>query len=248
MKVLAINSCPQKDKGNTARFLGPFLDGMRDAGAVVDLVYGRDLMIFPCCGNLNCTIKTSVKCIQFDDMEWLRPKMCQADILVLASPRYCDGAVMPDGFTGPMRALLDKLKTHEQPCIELLEGSPGRIPRENVNLKKIVLVSNQGFLEIDDLDPVLTHVKAFCINSYPELSGTIFQPYYVFLRCGFEEGTSILDIPGSARNAGFLLMQEIKMSVKEDKIVSRELKQGDNSIRTSVVGEESFNDRQKRRG
>lgn len=32
MKVLAINSSPKMDKGNTAMILTPFLEGMREAG------------------------------------------------------------------------------------------------------------------------------------------------------------------------------------------------------------------------
>jgi multimeric flavodoxin WrbA len=41
MKVLAINSSPRMDKGNTALILNPFLEGMKEAGAEVDLFYTR---------------------------------------------------------------------------------------------------------------------------------------------------------------------------------------------------------------
>jgi multimeric flavodoxin WrbA len=36
------------DKGNTALILGPFLEGMRAAGAEVELFYTRKLKINPC--------------------------------------------------------------------------------------------------------------------------------------------------------------------------------------------------------
>lgn len=38
MKVVAINSRPNMGKGNTALVLDPFLDGMREMGAEVELL------------------------------------------------------------------------------------------------------------------------------------------------------------------------------------------------------------------
>ncbi len=38
VQVLAINSSPLMDKGNTALILDPFLEGMKEAGAEVELV------------------------------------------------------------------------------------------------------------------------------------------------------------------------------------------------------------------
>ncbi|WP_332882068.1 flavodoxin family protein [Methanosarcina horonobensis] len=47
MKVLAINSSPRMDKGNTALILNPFLEGMKEAGAEVELFYTKKLNINP---------------------------------------------------------------------------------------------------------------------------------------------------------------------------------------------------------
>ena len=58
MKVLAINSSPKMDKGNTAMILNPILKGMREAGAEVELFYTRKLNIKPCTGEIDCWIKT----------------------------------------------------------------------------------------------------------------------------------------------------------------------------------------------
>jgi len=43
MKVLAFNCSPKMDKGSTALILTPFLDGMREAGATVEIFYTRKL-------------------------------------------------------------------------------------------------------------------------------------------------------------------------------------------------------------
>ena len=50
MKVVAINSSPNMDKGNTALILDPFLEGMREVGADVELFYTRKMKINPCQG------------------------------------------------------------------------------------------------------------------------------------------------------------------------------------------------------
>ena len=97
MKALAINSSPNKGKGNTALILKPFLEGMKEAGAEVELYHTSDLKINPCQGDLSCWLRTPGECIHNDDMSWLAPKIAKADILILASPVYCDG------ITGPMK-------------------------------------------------------------------------------------------------------------------------------------------------
>ncbi len=48
MKVIAINGSPKVDDGNTARILNPFLEGMEEAGAEVELFHTRKLKIKPC--------------------------------------------------------------------------------------------------------------------------------------------------------------------------------------------------------
>jgi multimeric flavodoxin WrbA len=83
MKVLAINSSPKRDKGNTALILNPFLDGMREAGADVELLYTSDLRINPCHGDFSCWTKTPGICGQKDDMNMINEKMRQAEVLVL---------------------------------------------------------------------------------------------------------------------------------------------------------------------
>jgi multimeric flavodoxin WrbA len=45
MNVLAINGSPHMDDGNTAMILNPFLDGMKEAGANVELIYTRKLKL-----------------------------------------------------------------------------------------------------------------------------------------------------------------------------------------------------------
>ncbi len=88
--VLAINSSPKRAKSNTSLILNPFLDGIKEAGAEVELFYTRDLKIKPCTGEFNCWVKHPGECYQQDDMKQLYPKLKEADILVFATPVYVD--------------------------------------------------------------------------------------------------------------------------------------------------------------
>ena len=64
MKVLAVNSSPKRHKGNTALLLDPFLEGLKQAGAEVELYCTKELNIGPCEGELNCWLKTPGYCFQ----------------------------------------------------------------------------------------------------------------------------------------------------------------------------------------
>lgn len=80
MKVVAINSSPNMGKGSTAMILTPFLEGMKEAGAQIELFYTKKLDIKPCQGEFNCWLKTPGKCFQQDDMQMLLPKLGSSDI------------------------------------------------------------------------------------------------------------------------------------------------------------------------
>jgi multimeric flavodoxin WrbA len=77
MKAIAINASPMMDKGNTAAILTPFLDGLKEAGAEVEIYYTKKLNTKPCQGEFNCQIKTPGKCFLEDDMKMLLPKLVE---------------------------------------------------------------------------------------------------------------------------------------------------------------------------
>lgn len=202
VKALVINTCPRRDNGDVATLLGPFLEGMKEGGAEVELHYARDLTIFPCCGNLNCTIRTPGKCMAYDDMIWLRQKIGQADILVLASPLYFGGVVGPEGATRSLKALLGRLAPGQQHSADMPYEHAVHTTKEPVNLCKVVFVSGCGFWEIDNFYPVLTHIKSLCHNTFPEFAGNIGDGHGVILNGAIRSGASMGDAITSARSAG----------------------------------------------
>lgn len=205
LKVLAINACPEKEKGDIAGLLGPYLEGIKSAGADVELYYSRDLTVFPCCGNLNCTVRTPGDCMAHDDMRWLRRKIGRADVLVLASPRYFRGITGPEGATGPLRSLLMRLVPGRQAPAEAPYEHAVHTTKEAANLRKVVFVSGCGFWEIEGLYPALTHIKALCNNSLPDFSGCITAKHGVLLDGAFASGMAETEVSTVARQSGYRL-------------------------------------------
>lgn len=196
MKVLVIDS----SNGSMGVLLDPYLEGIRAAGAEVEVYNGRDLVVYPCCGNLNCTVSTPGKCMPYDDMRWLLPKIGGGDALVLASPLYFDGVVGHE--TPSLRSIKARFVPDMEPSVNHTYEHAVHTTRKAVRLRKVVLVSGCGFWEIDGLNPVLTHIKAFCTNSYPGFEGNLPGQRQAILRGGLKEGTSGDDIVKLANDAG----------------------------------------------
>jgi multimeric flavodoxin WrbA len=205
------------DKGNTAVILHPFLDGMRAAGAEVELLYTKKLNIKPCQGEFNCWFKTPGECFQEDDMRLLHPKLSAAEVWVFATPVYVDG------FSGPMKNLLDRLIPHVQPFFELRDGHCRHPKREQEKLEKVVLVSNCGFWEMDNFGPLLVHMEACCRNLGAEFAGALLRPHGPALKMMLETGAPVTDVVDAARVAGRQLIEEGRMDEQTLGTVSRTL-------------------------
>lgn len=217
MKAIAINASQMMDKGNTAAILIPFLDGMREAGAEVEIYYTKQLNIKPCQGEFNCQIKTPGKCFQKDDMEMLLPKLVEADIQVFATPVYVDG------IAGSLKCLWERTVPLANPLFELRNGHCYKRRRKDSDTGKVVLVSSCGYWEMDNFDPMLAHVKARCRNINREFAGALLRPHSSALKIMTSRGIPINDIFEAAREAGHQLVREGKMSSQIMAAISRPL-------------------------
>jgi multimeric flavodoxin WrbA len=217
MKVLAINGSPMKEQGNTAAILTPFLDGIREAGAEIELFNTKSLKINPCQGEFNCWFKTPSKCFQKDDMQMLLPKFSQADLWVFATPLYVDG------MSGPMKNLLDRLIPLLEPFLELRDGHSRHPLRKGVKRGKLVLVSNCGLWEPENFEPLVAHVEAACKNLNREFAGAVLRPNGPILRAMAEMGAPADDVLEAVKNAGRQLVKEGRMKPETLEVVGREL-------------------------
>ena len=196
-------------EGNTAMILNPFLEGMKEAGAEVDLFYTRKLKIGPCNGDMSCWFVNPGTCGQKDDMQMLLPKFKEADVIVWASPVYYSGV------TGPLKNLMDRqLPLH-------MQGELGS------KKQKIVLVSTCGAWEVSMFDPLLLQMNA--LYSRPEgssdFAGALLRPMAEGVKEMLKAGETGLveSVFRAAKEAGRQLAKEGKISEELQKEVSREL-------------------------
>jgi multimeric flavodoxin WrbA len=217
MKVVAINSSPMMGKGNTARSLGPFLEGMEKAGAEVRLFYTKKLNIQPCQGDFHCWVRHPGECFQDDDMAELLPLFSAADVWVFATPVYVDGV------SGSLKALMDRMIPLIEPFVEMREGRCRHPRREGTKSGKVVLVSNCGFWELDNFDPLLVHMKAVCKNVDREFAGALLRPHGPALGTVEAQGLPVGDVFEASEAAGRQLVEEGRMSPDTLRTVSREL-------------------------
>ena len=88
MKVLALNSSPRGGgQSKTELMLNHLAEGMRAAGASVEVIALRIKNIKRCIGCYTCWTKTPGQCLHKDEMtSELFPKWLDADMVVYATP------------------------------------------------------------------------------------------------------------------------------------------------------------------
>jgi len=221
MKVIAINGSPMMDQGNTALLLNPFLEGMREAEAEVELFHAKKLKINQCQGCKNCFFSSPGKCSQKDDMEVVLPKLAEADIWVFATPVYCDG------MTGRLKTLIERMLPLKEPTYELRDDHLRHPIRAGVKRGKVVLVSNCGYWEMDNFDPLISQIKAISKSADREFAGALLRPYGYILgklvQVGSISDSQVGDILDAAKEAGRQLVADGKMSSETLKVVSRQV-------------------------
>jgi len=197
-KVLVINGSPRKGEGNTAGILAPFIGGMEDAGASVELLYAADIEARDCLADFNCWFKNPGECIQKDGMQEVYPKIREADVLVLAMPVYIP-------IPGCMANFLNRMCPIIEPELEFRDGrTRGRRPG-NVKLSKLVLVSTSGWWEVENMGIILRIVQELTMNLGVEFGGAVLRPHAFILSENPDEKEKI---HGSLREAGRLLMEQ----------------------------------------
>jgi multimeric flavodoxin WrbA len=217
MNVVAINGSPHGDQGNTALILGPFLEGMKAAGAEVKVFLTKTMTVHPCQGDYACWRQTPGQCFQKDDMQPLIAELLSANVVVLATPLYVDG------MTGPLKMVMDRLIPMGQPTIELREGRCRHPGRSTVNNLKMVLVSNCGFWEVEHFDPLLVHAKAIAQNFNATFAGALLRPHGPAFKAMLDRHVPVTDVLDAARDAGRQLVETGSIAPQTLSTISRPL-------------------------
>ena len=213
MKVLVINGSAKKDKGYTAKILDPFINGVKQAGAQVDLLYAKQLNVTPCTGEFDCWYKNLGKCYINDVMQQVYPKLRETDILVLGIPVY-----LP--LPGAMQNFLNRLMPLLNPVLRFRDGHTHIKFHDDVKIKKIVLVSVCGWWEIGNFDTVTRIVKEISQKASVEFVGPVLRPHADIL---FENNDKASEVLKAIKDAGFCLVKDGSISKDLLRIVAQPL-------------------------
>src|SRR4030042_4113646 len=192
VKVVAINGSARMEKGNTARVLEPFLNGVRDAGAFVELFYAKRLNVEPCTGEFYCWNEKPGQCYQEDNMQLLYPKLREADILVLATPVYIP-------LPGEMQNLINRLCPLINPVLSWRAGRPRARFHDDVKIRKIVLLSACGWWEIGNFGTVIRIAEELAKDADVEFADPILRPHAYLMAQDSEKAKKVME---ALREAG----------------------------------------------
>lgn len=216
-KAVAINGSPRMEKGNTALVLTPFIQGMTDAGYDVELFYASRLKVKPCaCGEMYCWDQRPGECCIQDDMQLLYPKLREADILILATPVYIP-------LPGEMQNVINRLCPLLDPSLEFRAGRTRARFRQDVAIRKIVLVSVSGWWEKGNFGTVVRIAEELAQDASVEFAGAVLRPHAFLMKKGGEltaDGQAVLN---AAHRAGYELVKEGAMTDEALEAISRPL-------------------------
>ena len=216
IRVVAINGSPRAEKGYTAMLMDPLIQGMRDAGAEVNVFYAKRIKVKPCTGEMHCWYKKPGKCYIRDDMQKIYPMLRGSDILLFATPVYIP-------LPGEMQNVVNRLCPLVIPRLEIRAGRTRARFHDDVKIKKVVLVATGAWYEKENFDTVVRIAREFAEDASVEFAGAVLRPHaFLMKRQGelTEDGVKIL---GMVRKAGRELVENGRIKGNTLELIARPL-------------------------
>jgi multimeric flavodoxin WrbA len=216
MKVLTLNFCSNGKDGFRSLLLEPFIEGLKMAGAEVELVDTSGLYIEPCRG---CTkdilYESDGTCKCQDDMQKLYPKFRESDIWVFATPANMNGSL------NILMNILDRL----EPLFQLPDEFPDfDFPNDDIQQKgKMVLISASCTNENDGYQCMVGHFQDMSKVFAREFAGAILRPQAEAIPLLNTMNVPINDVSSAAKKAGYELVTEGKIKTETLSKISRQL-------------------------
>jgi hypothetical protein len=122
-----------------------------------------------------------------------------------------------------MKTFLDRTIPLIEGRFEIRDGHCRHPLRADVIKGKVILVSVCGFTEIDNFEPLVTHVKAICKNLSREYAGALLRPYGWAFRELKRMGYPVAKVNEACREAGIQIVRNGSIPEKVLKEVSTSL-------------------------
>jgi len=216
-KAVAINGSPRSEKGYTALVLKAFTEGMTSAGAEAEVFYTSKLNIKPCsCGTMHCWYTKPGVCCFKDDMEDVLAKIGGAETLILATPVYIP-------LPGGMQDFINWICPLVHPLLETRDGRTRTRFREDVALRRIVLVGTGGWWEIENLSTVEHIAEHLAETGSIAYAGSVLRPHAFLMKQSGELTEDGAHVLSAAKTAGGELVRTGSMKPDTLAAVSRPL-------------------------
>lgn len=212
-RVVVLNGSLRMEKGLTGKILTPFLEGLQQAGAVVDMSYVKRMNILPCAGDLSCWNKNPGRCHIHDDMQTLYPKLRDADILVIATPVYVP-------LPGEMQNVLNRLVCLLEEKVTVRHGRSRAKFRPGVNIKTVVLVSSSGWWEKGNFRTVERIVRELAKDASVHYAGALLRPHIDWFERNQKKKEKII---AAAREAGLQLVRKETIAKETLSVIAQPL-------------------------
>lgn len=99
MKIIILEGSPNR-KGSSNLLADCFKQGAEEAGHTVEIIDAAHADIHPCTGCIHCGYEGP--CVQKDEIDRIRPKILEADMLVFTTPLYYYG------MSAQLKVLIDR--------------------------------------------------------------------------------------------------------------------------------------------
>jgi hypothetical protein len=213
------------EKGNTALILNPFIQGMRDSGAQVKVMYSKRLEIRPCTGEFRCWSGTPGCCYIKDDMAAVLDEMRTSEYWVFGVPVYSK-------LPGEVQNILNRT----MPLFDDSVVVRGRtmLPgiRDELGLKRLVLVSSCGFWGLENFELVV-EIMGFVAKAFnSKMARPLLRPNADMLRPGGVNRQTARTILDAARKAGVELVTTGDITAKTARLVQMPLTSRDEFLKS----------------
>ena len=206
MNALAINSSLRKGgQSRTELMMNHLVEGMRGAGAEVDVVHLRQKKIKYCIGCFTCMTKTPGRCVHQDDMtNELFPKWLESDLVIYATPLF------HHTVNAPMKTFIERTFPICEPFLEQDDGGYWVHPLRHKRPAAVVL-SVCGFLEESAFEGLSHYVNFLFHRGSTKLVAEIYRTAsHLITQPPIEE--KLDDILDATRQAGRELAESMAIS------------------------------------
>ncbi len=216
MNVLVINGSPRMEAGNTQAILTPFMIGMREAGAKIEIIKLASKKIQSCKGCFTCYSRTPGICVLDDEMLSVEEKLKGSDLCVIATPLYLDG------MTGLCKNFVDRLVTFLDPHFSV-DGNRVYHPLRKSFPGRMFLLSVCGYPGLSNFEPLVEHFKRICLNMSSEFSGALLRPAAFSLLMGKKYPERLRQVLDAARTIGKTLIETGHINEDLFKVVAQDI-------------------------